>query len=49
MFQIDSIVGRARMTVFQGNGEARTMDFKAGDVGYIEQTLPHYIENTVYL
>ena len=22
------------------------MDFDAGDVGYIQQTLPHYIENT---
>jgi oxalate decarboxylase len=22
------------------------MDFQAGDVGYIQKTLPHYIENT---
>jgi oxalate decarboxylase len=22
------------------------MNFQAGDVGYIEKTLPHYIENT---
>jgi oxalate decarboxylase len=22
------------------------MDFEAGDVGYVQQTLPHYIENT---
>jgi oxalate decarboxylase len=22
------------------------MDFQAGDVGYVQQTLPHYIENT---
>ena len=25
---------------------ARTMDFEAGDVGYVEKTLPHYIDNT---
>jgi oxalate decarboxylase len=22
------------------------MDFQEGDVGYVQQTLPHYIENT---
>ena len=22
------------------------MDFQAGDVGYIQKTLPHYVENT---
>jgi oxalate decarboxylase len=25
---------------------ARTMDFQAGDVGYVQKTLPHYVENT---
>jgi oxalate decarboxylase len=34
------------MTVFIGGGKARTIDFRAGDVGYIQQSLPHYIENT---
>jgi oxalate decarboxylase len=34
------------MTVFATGGRARTMDFQAGDVGYVQQTLPHYIENT---
>jgi len=34
------------MTVFATGGRARTMDFQAGDVGYIQKTLPHYIENT---
>ena len=34
------------MGVFNAGGEARTMDFQAGDVGYIQQSLPHYIENT---
>ena len=40
------VKGQGRMTVFTGGGKARTMDFKAGDVGYIQDTLPHYIENT---
>jgi oxalate decarboxylase len=40
------ITGKARMTVFTGGGKARTMDFQEGDVGYIQQSLPHYIENT---
>lgn len=38
--------GKARMTVFATGGRARTMDFQAGDVGYVLKTLPHYIENT---
>ena len=38
--------GKARMTVFSAGGHARTMDFQEGDVGYIEQSMPHYIENT---
>jgi oxalate decarboxylase len=40
------ISGNGRMTVFATGGRARTMDFQAGDVGYIQQTLPHYIQNT---
>ncbi len=40
------ISGQARMTVFAASGRARTMDFQKGDVGYVQQTLPHYIENT---
>jgi len=40
------ISGRGRMAVFATGGRARTMDFEAGDVGYVQQTLPHYIENT---
>ncbi|MGC2399628.1 MAG: cupin domain-containing protein [Acidobacteriaceae bacterium] len=38
--------GKARMTVFQAGGKARTFDFQAGDVGYIRMSRPHYIENT---
>jgi oxalate decarboxylase len=40
------IAGKGRMTVFATGGRARTMDFHSGDVGYVQQTLPHYIENT---
>jgi oxalate decarboxylase len=39
------IKGTGRMTVFSAGGHARTMDFHEGDVGYIEQSKPHYIEN----
>jgi oxalate decarboxylase len=38
--------GKGRMTVFATGGRARTMDFETGDVGYIQKTLPHYVENT---
>src|SRR5690242_21642727 len=34
------------MTVFATGSRARTMDFETGDVGYIQKTLPRYIENT---
>jgi oxalate decarboxylase len=40
------ISGTGRMTVFATGGRARTMDFQAGDVGYVLKTLPHYVENT---
>jgi oxalate decarboxylase len=40
------IAGKARMTVISTGNLARTMDFQAGDVGYVQQTLLHYIENT---
>ena len=38
--------GQGRMTVFATGGRARTMDFETGDVGYVQKTLPHYVENT---
>jgi oxalate decarboxylase len=38
--------GSAKMTVFATGGRARTMDFQAGDVGYVQKTLPHYVQNT---
>jgi len=40
------VKGKGRMTVFSGGGHARTMDFEEGDVGYIDKSAPHYIENT---
>ena len=39
------VQGIARMTVFTAGAHARTMDFHSGDVGYIDQSQPHYIEN----
>jgi oxalate decarboxylase len=40
------IAGKGRMTVFAAGAAARTMDFYKGDVGYVQQAFPHYIENT---
>jgi oxalate decarboxylase len=40
------ISGKGKMTVVSTGNRARTMDFQAGDVGYVEKTLLHYIENT---
>jgi oxalate decarboxylase len=39
------ISGKGRMTVFAAGGHARTMDFQEGDVGYVLQSTPHYVEN----
>ena len=40
------VSGKGRQTVFSAGTHARTMDFQEGDVGYIEKSMPHYIENT---
>lgn len=40
------ISGSARMTVFMAEGDAETVEFEAGDVGYVPQGSGHYIENT---
>jgi oxalate decarboxylase len=40
------MAGEGRMTVFATGGRARTLDFETGDVGYVQKTLPHYVENT---
>jgi oxalate decarboxylase family bicupin protein len=39
------IRGRARITVFAGSGNARTFDYRAGDVGIVPRSLGHYVEN----
>ena len=39
------ISGKGRMSVFAAGGRARTMDFQEGDVGYVLQSTPHYVEN----
>ena len=38
--------GKGRMTVFAASMQARTFDFRAGDVGYVPFAMGHYIENT---
>jgi oxalate decarboxylase len=40
------VAGKARMTVFFPVDNARTMDFKANDVGYVPSNAAHYVENT---
>ncbi len=39
------ISGSARMTVFAGEGIARTFNFQAGDVGVVPFPMSHYVEN----
>ncbi len=39
------IRGKARMTVFNTGPNAMTMDFNAGDIGYVRRNLGHYVEN----
>jgi oxalate decarboxylase len=40
------IAGQGRMTVFFPVDNARTVDFRANDVGYVPSNAGHYIENT---
>ena len=40
------IEGQGRMGVFAANGQARTFDFRGGDVGFVPFAMGHYIENT---
>lgn len=39
------ISGRARVTVFASGGRASTVEFGAGDVGYVPMGYGHYVEN----
>ncbi len=40
------LTGTGRMTVFGGGGNARTFNYRAGDVGYVPFAFGHYIQNT---
>lgn len=40
------IAGSGRMTVFASSGKARTVDYQAGDVGYVPFAMGHYVLNT---
>jgi oxalate decarboxylase len=40
------IEGQARMGVFAASSQARTFDFRAGDVGFVPFAMGHYVENT---
>ncbi|MBM7107256.1 Oxalate decarboxylase OxdD [Brevibacillus laterosporus] len=46
MFRERIVTGEGRMTVFAGDGAARTFDYRAGDVGYVPFAYGHYIQNT---
>ncbi|MGY3617308.1 oxalate decarboxylase [Bradyrhizobium sp. USDA 10063] len=39
------IKGKGRMTVFNTGPNALTMDFNAGDIGYVKKNYGHYVEN----
>ncbi|KAM0426445.1 hypothetical protein ACHAPT_008136 [Fusarium lateritium] len=39
------IKGRARITIFAAQGEARTFDFLPGDVGITPRNMGHFVEN----
>jgi oxalate decarboxylase len=40
------IKGKGQMTIFDTGPNAITMDFNAGDIGYVRKNLGHYIKNT---
>lgn len=40
------LAGEGRMTIVMPEGRARTVDFRANDVGYVPAVAGHYIENT---
>jgi len=39
------IKGRARVTIFAAQGEARTFNYVAGDIGIVPRNHGHYVEN----
>jgi oxalate decarboxylase len=40
------ISGQGSLTTYAAVGRARTMDFNAGDVGYVPKTMGHFLVNT---
>ncbi|KAI0775274.1 oxalate decarboxylase [Trametes elegans] len=40
------ISGQARLTLFAAQGNARTFDYEAGDVGFVPASFGHFVENT---
>ncbi|KAL0573911.1 hypothetical protein V5O48_008031 [Marasmius crinis-equi] len=38
--------GEGRVTVFASQGNARTFNYQAGDIGYVPSGMGHYVENT---
>lgn len=38
--------GDGRVTLFAANGNARTFNYQAGDVGFVPASFGHYVENT---
>jgi oxalate decarboxylase family bicupin protein len=39
------IKGRARVTIFASEGQARTFDYMPGDVGIVPKNMGHFVEN----
>jgi oxalate decarboxylase family bicupin protein len=39
------ITGRARITIFAAEGQARTFNYMPGDVGIVPQNMGHFVEN----
>ena len=37
--------GRARVTIFAAQSNARTFDYQPGDIGYVPASMGHYVEN----
>jgi oxalate decarboxylase len=40
------LAGKGRMTIVMPEGRARTVDFRANDVGFVPAVAGHYVENT---
>ncbi|KAJ7788233.1 oxalate decarboxylase [Mycena olivaceomarginata] len=40
------IEGEGRVTIFASQGNARTFNYQAGDIGFVPTAMGHYVENT---